>query len=199
MEERAAAYERLAYCFLARPDEAYMNGMVAAFSADESAPWAASFAAFGERIVEVGEEAALQELAVDRTRLFKGLTPDGPTPPYQSLFKKDKRSDSLAQLNARYRSVGFSLEPEVRDAPDQLGVELMFAAFLLRRYGASSEERWPELAATFFKDDLEPFAIAYSEIMVREARTDFFRGYAALLGSFISEESVLMEQKTRVI
>ena len=194
MEDRIAAYERLAYCFLVRPDEAYMNGMVAAFSAEEAAPWAASFAAFSNRIGEVGDEVALQELAVDRTRLFKGLTPDGPTPPYQSLFRQEKRSDSLAQVSGTYRQAGFDMGPDVNDAPDQLGVELMFVAFLLRRCAGCQDGagRWLELAKSFFRENLEPFALSYVRVMREHARTDFFRGYALLLECFILEESALM-------
>lgn len=193
MEERAAAYERIAYCFLARPDENFMNSMVAAFSSND-APWADAFGAFGGRIAEIGEEAALQELSVDRTRLFKGLTPDGPTPPYQSLFRQEKRSDSLALISSIYHEAGFDPSLIARDAPDQLGIELIFMAFLLRRQIACTDgdEKWDLAAKAFFEKNLEPFALSFAKVMAGEARTDFFRGYAVLLECFIAEESGLM-------
>ncbi len=196
MEERAAAYERLAYCFLARPDKSFMNGMVTTFSSDESAPWSKEFGAFAARIAEVGEDAALQELSVDRTRLFKGLTPDGPTPPYQSMFRKEKRSDSLAQISGLYHKAGFDSASIAQDAPDQLGIELMFMAYLLRRCSVDGgdHDKWFKWAKAFFENNLEPFALSFAGVMASEARTCFFRGYATLLECFIHEEAELMDQ-----
>lgn len=186
MREYAEACERMAYCFLARPDKEFMESMLAMGTADPNAPWYDSFASFAALVNQEGDDAALQALAVDRTRLFKGLTSIGPTPPYQGLFAKGERADTLASLSGRYAAEGFEI-PGVHEAPDQLGVELMFAAHLMRT------DRDAE-AATFLRDNALPLATAFASVLKEHAQTDFFRGYAEVLADFASDMDAIVAE-----
>ena len=72
------------------------------------------------------------ELAVERTRLLRGVKPGyGPPPPYKSVYVgSDQQPLTQASVAVRqiYAEAGVKLREEVRDQPDFIGFELDFTA-----------------------------------------------------------------------
>src|SRR5512141_1208219 len=98
------------------------------------------------RAVETPELA--QELGVDRTRLYRGLSPTyGPPPPYEMVWSKTKPDVSLlVELAGTYREMGLSPSPEMVERMDYLGVELDFMRELALREAAAWDLNSPESA-----------------------------------------------------
>ena len=71
-------------------------------------------------------EAVNTQLAVDWTRLFRGLRPGyGPTPPYESLYTGDgKGARVIGEVMNAYRRNGAALEESIHNQADYLGLEL---------------------------------------------------------------------------
>ncbi len=139
-----------------------------------------------------------ENLLVDYARLFLG--PSGTlAPPYESAWR-DKNSDSplasTLSLVELYDQGGFEMDPEFRDLPDHLAVELEFLYTLLFRIAAAVRDNdekarahalalhWP-LLEQHLSCWIDPFAAAVSE----HAGCDFYRRLAELTRSFVSMEA----------
>jgi TorA maturation chaperone TorD len=151
-----------------------------------------------------GQPAAelAETLAVDRTRLYRGIAPDyGPPPPYELVWSKTYRDITLLQELARlYREAGLALPLESTDRPDYLGVELDYLRALAVREAAAWEAgslvgRAAALAArdlqrTFLDAHLGAWAPRYVDAVLAQARTDFYQGHLLMLQGFIASEQM---------
>jgi hypothetical protein len=200
--DRRDGYLFSAYPFLHPPTREFMDSVLAIVrdnNCDDGSrlPGAEYLQSFAEntRDKDFGERLFL--IAVDRTHLVSGAVVDGPRPPYHSGFSQDNLpQEILASLKANYLRNGFVVAESVRVPPDNLGLELSFMAELCNREiellketaGEPLQELFLE-QQSFFTCVLEPFATAYATEMFRQARTDFFRGFALLLKTFIYDEN----------
>ena len=149
-----------------------------------------------EKPEELLAEETMEAIAVDRTRLMRGLTPDGPTPPYQSAFSGGSAQRTLEALLTFYARNSYSLSSDVHEAPDYLGVELAFAATLCKKLAALSDEgaNEEEIQAAenslneFITTFVGPLALAYSEILETHANTHYHRQFAWVLREFTHNE-----------
>lgn len=139
-----------------------------------------------------------QDLAVDWTRLFRGVQAGyGPPPPYEIEYLNGAQDPSQAlQLLAReYTAAGARIGERTAERQDYLGLELAFASYLAAR----EAEAWGSGDATLAED----LAHAGQDFLCRhpgrwvgrfctkalpEARTGFFHGYLLVLNSLLVEQ-----------
>jgi len=181
--ERSKAYSLLATVFLEIPTADSVGLIRKTFykGTEEKAPFI---------------EEMLEEIAIDRTRLMRGLTPNGPTPPYQSAFSGTQASKTLQELMAFYTRCSFILNENAQEAPDYLGVELAFAAQLCKKLASLCEaESYDEeldsvsdLLDEFIRDFMSPLVFAYTEVVATHANTKYCRQFAEVLKEFIQSE-----------
>jgi TorA maturation chaperone TorD len=90
------------------------------------------------------------------------------------------------------------MDESIKNAPDHLGVELSFLSELCEREASALEngdedgaKATRELAASFMKDHPGRWATDFADEMLKFATTDFYRGIAYLLKSFVTEGKLL--------
>lgn len=147
--------------------------------------------AYLEETLKKDENSLVEELAVDWTRLFRGLRPGyGPKPPYAYLHKKTKLSelDFLQKISGIYTSFGASIEPTQSNRPDYLGLQLAFLSFLYQQaseaYQIGNKDKAVqfELAATdFFENEFADWALTFCQEAKSHAKTAFYHGYLTIL------------------
>ena len=94
-----------------------------------------------------------QELAVDWTRLFRGVNPEyGPPPPFEGLYVKGGTNspEVLEAVLRCYRENGFSPDPDFQNRPDYIGMELDFLGLLSEREAEALEEGDTSRASGYF-------------------------------------------------
>jgi TorA maturation chaperone TorD len=85
-----------------------------------------------QRLGQAFAAASLQDLLVDYTRLFLGA-PQALAKPYASVWltgDPELMQDSAMELLKLYEQGGFEIDPEFRDLPDHVAVELEFLYLL---------------------------------------------------------------------
>lgn len=141
--------------------------------------------------------AEQQELAVDRTRLCRGLNQRGPLPPYEAYFPPADAPLSggasadpapSTAVSRCYAAADIHPAQGLGERDDFLGVELAFAAALarseaaaLRRGDADEADRLARLRDAFEDEHLCRWAPRWCAEAQPAAQTDFFRGMLALL------------------
>lgn len=158
----------------------------------------ASLVGTAQQLKMAFESEAAEDLLVDYAKLFVG--PTGTlAPPYESAWR-DKNSDSpldstLALVDL-YDQAGFEMDPEFRDLPDHIAVELEFLYTLLFQIAAAARDRdpqaeahalalhWPLLEQHLARW-IDPFTAALSE----HAGCAFYRCLAELTRSFVGMET----------
>ena len=136
------------------------------------------------------------ELGVDRTRLYRGITPSmGPPPPYESVWTRGPKStsDILLELATAYRQSSLAIEPGERQ--DYIGVELAFQQQLVMQeiefWQTGEEEKAQDSLKqqdAFLKEHLNFWIPAFIENALPEAKTDFYRGQLLMLRGFLADE-----------
>lgn len=201
---RLESYRFLSYIFLALPDKDFvtkiLNIKLDKFESEEDieedvikgTELIKSYI-LANRIITL--DTVLTELSVDRTQLLRGLSEEGPRPPYESVFLKKNPQDVLGELAEIYAKVNYGLYNEIQESPEQIGMELSFMAELCEKEKYALEvndnlERKSSnnLQQEFLKNHLGRWALIYADEMKRFARTDFYRGIALLLKGFIISE-----------
>jgi TorA maturation chaperone TorD len=216
---RAAFYAFLSVHFTALPDEAFVEqlrgpvvgNMLAALVGDPAtednlAAGADQMAAYLRATESLSAAKLAETLGVDRTRLYRGITPKaGPPPPYELVWSKIYRDISLLPELARlYREAGLELATAVTERPDYLGVELDYLRALVSREAAGWEAGSPDgcasaLAAraaqqSFLEKHLGTWAPLYVDEVLAHARTDFYQGHLLMLQGFLASERQGLDQ-----
>lgn len=190
MGDCAVAFEAFSRMLVILPDRDYVSGMAHAMrEARAGEPLDASW--------DAPDEMLMADLSRDRAVLIRGLTPDGPRPPYESLYRGGACSaEVLASAKGRYDRFGFRVADEVHEAVDYLGIEMLYEAALLRSADACANQETAKALMTeardFLSGRLAPFMKSYAEEVRRYARTDFFVCYGACLGCMASEALALL-------
>lgn len=138
-----------------------------------------------------------QALGVDRTRLYRGLSPTyGPPPPYELVWSKTKPDISLlVELAGTYREMGMSPSPEIVERMDYIGVELDFMRELALREATDWESNSPESARkllqvqdTFMNEHLKDWVPLFVDEVLKQTQSDFYRGHLLMLRGFVASE-----------
>jgi putative dimethyl sulfoxide reductase chaperone len=145
-------------------------------------------------VAESGErsDGEVEELlAVDWTRLFRGVRPGyGPPPPYEAVYvtKSASQVEVLQAISELYRRHGAAVDPASANRVDYLGVQFDFLRFLaieeIEAWRSRDEKQalyYLEAADDFIKKHVVPWAPLYCDRVIADARTHFFRGFARLI------------------
>ena len=142
---------------------------------------------------------ASDDLGVDRTRLYRGVSPSyGPPPPYEAVWRKDMRSvpEFLQELAGTYRQAAVGLASDAGERLDYIGVQLDFVRLLAEREAAAWEggdeaeaARQLQSELAFFKSHLANWTGYFIEAALKRAETDFYRGHLQMVRGFIHSET----------
>ncbi|QDR83489.1 TorD/DmsD family molecular chaperone [Sporomusa termitida] len=140
-------------------------------------------------------ENTLQEIAIDRSRLIRGMSKRGPRPPYESIYVKEPPQNVTGSLNQFYARLNCGVSETLCEPGEQIGVELAFVQLLLERQlealkngDADKGKNYQGMLQNFLRQHLGRWASEYAQEMERYAQTDFYRGIALLLKDFMQEE-----------
>ena len=141
-------------------------------------------------------EEMQKEIAIDRTRLFRGAgkVNEAP-PPYEAFYlAPQKEPEHMVKVAYFYHKAGLKISAS-SDRPDYLGLELAFMAELCDRERRLALRKNPQnhlevlaLEKEFLEDHLLRWVPTYCQKLAELARTDFFKGFAFLLRGFLNEE-----------
>ncbi|BBO93107.1 molecular chaperone [Desulfosarcina ovata] len=138
----------------------------------------------------------LEPMQVEYVRLFDYR----PTcPPFQSAVVKMEQ-DNPAQLylliESCYREFGLGANPDFRDPPDHISMELEFMHYLSHEEGQAMEDDVPEdeekyrgAQKTFIDSHIMAWVPQFASSLETHARIPFFRSLARITGSFIANEA----------
>ena len=159
-----------------------------------------------QRLGQAFSAAPMQDLLVDYTRLFLGA-PQALAKPYSSVWLTGEPAlmqDSAMALLKLYEQGGFEVDPEFRDLPDHVAVELEFLYLLTfqqnRALAAGDEQARQAVAvlrSAFLVGHLGrwlgPFILAVHE----HAQSEFYRELAEFTELFVRMEGEQQDQATR--
>ncbi len=137
------------------------------------------------------------ELGVDRTRLYRGVSPGyGPPPPYEMVWSKTTQDlGVLSKVAAIYANAGLSVGPEAQNRLDYIGVELEFVRELAAREAVAWESgdreaalKWLKGQQEFVDEHVGRWVPAFIERAMQQVETDFYRGHMQMLRGFLANE-----------
>lgn len=145
--------------------------------------WCASF-----------DDAATQQraLAIDRTRLCRGTSQEGPLPPYEEYWAAPVEAGSgvLPAVERCYAQADAQIQNTV-ERSDYLGIELAFLSYMchceldaIAAGNATAANRARRQRETFEREHLLAWLPAYSLAAAAQAQTPFFRGLFAFLAAY---------------
>ena len=216
-EMREAFYAQIVVPFMVLPDQAYVQDLQSQNYLQALTDLAASedFAAdiqtgFGLMLafLSAHKDKSTAELAeilgVDRTRLYRGVTPGfGVEPPLESVWsgEVDKTTVILQQLGQLYSQYGLGRDDSTHERLDYIGILLSFQHYLVRQEAeawASNDDAQARsllmAQAEFLHTHCLQWMFAFIEAALMKANTDFYRGHLTLLKGFLeSEEETINE------
>ena len=142
------------------------------------------------------EEEVATALAVDWTRLFRGVQPGyGPPPPYEGLWRGGDPLGALQAVARVYREQGVGpAGGSAGNRLDYLGLELDYLRYVCEQQALAYEqgeeaafERWSEAEAAFVEDHVGQWAARYCDSAAAEARTAFYGGALLLMKGLLEE------------
>ncbi len=208
-QNRANMYSFLATLLNERPDAALVGnlktaggGFIRALAEEASltGPVAEGFrdmAKYVEDHKSQPEAEVQQDLAVDWTRLFRGLSPAySPMPPYEASFMvaPGNEFELIQKVNETYRANGVELSADCKERPDYMGLELSFLEHLAEAEAQAWEEDNLELAKShqrtawaFLNEHLGAWADQFIEPATSFAKTSFYHGVLKLCRGVVAE------------
>lgn len=143
------------------------------------------------------EAADPEGLLVDYAKLFLG--PNGTlAPPYESAWRQqlgDPADDALQPLLDLYDSGGFELDPDFRDLPDHVAVELEFLYTLEFQLAASIQAKDPsavEHAGTLrwalLNQHIGVWLKPFTQALREQAETPFYRLLGEITLRFLKQQ-----------
>jgi TorA maturation chaperone TorD len=209
-QARAGMYNFLANLFNQRPDlelvrrlremgsEGFNEGISPGDISPEVEQGLQEMASFIDVTQDWLEEKVEQDLVVDWTRLFRGISPSyGPPPPYEGVYDNGTAnpSDVLQTVMQTYHKYSVDLDENAANRPDYIGIELDF----LRYLNESEADAWSKgekesalgyhaAQQEFLSKHLGKWAEKFCERALDEAKTDFYRGFIRLTRGILKEE-----------
>lgn len=143
-------------------------------------------------------EARRRDLAADHAACLLGMSAR-PVSPYESVHTSAEhlmRQDAWRQVVLVYGQAGFKPTGALRVPEDHIACELQFCAALLRRAADFAAAGVPEAAGrdlaaqtAFTRDHLAAWAPRFCDLLEAHAATDFYRGVAQMLRTFVAQEA----------
>jgi len=143
------------------------------------------------------EDEVAQSLAVDWTRLFRGVAPGyGPPPPYEGVYMPgDVEAAAVLQaVVTDYLKHDVVVSQDSVNRPDYIGLEFDFLALLAEREQAAWDSGDTAAAAgkrsgaqEFFDQHAGCWVKLYCDQAIEQAKTDFYRGLLRLTRGVVEE------------
>ncbi len=141
--------------------------------------------------------AVEQDLAVDWTRLFRGVSPAfGPVPPYEASFMNTGTTEveMIQAVNQFYRNNGLAVNNDCNNRLDYMGLEFSFLEHLAEAQAQAWDENHVEEALSygqaerrFLAEHLGVWAGLFIERALSYAETGFYQGFLRLCSGVVSE------------
>lgn len=190
LEGLSSVYSFLSSVFLTLPDQAFMDSLAALPQEQNASAGYNAIAEYAREVAGRDREEALLDLGRDRARLVRGANNEGIEPPYESLYlgKGAKSNTVCGSINRFFADAGFEKSDDVKDAPEQIGIEINFVATLvqhelvaLRKGDAEGAEHWRDMRGHFMSQHLGRWAHEYAKVLQERANTAFYRGIGLLI------------------
>jgi len=192
---RGECYRLLAACFYPPQRDVWLEENLAGNLADLLDQACPAAAAPCRRMHEALAATTREDLAVEHARLFLGPQ-HVPAPPYGSVYLDDGQrvmGDSTLAVLRAYRDAGLRLDPELKELPDHIAVELEFLYYLtsrgveVRQAGGDPQEANRFFAArqAFLDTHLRRWVPAFSVSVKAGTESEFYRSLADCLAAFI--------------
>jgi len=199
---RADCYRLLSacYCYPLKNEfheEPVVKDLIASLSlvCEESVP-------FAQKMDEALSNCANLDLRIDYSALFIGpfkLL----APPYGSCYLEEGRmvlGDTTIDAVKHYRKAGVEMDPEQKDIPDHIAVELEFMYYLISKgleaHQNSDEEeflKYHNMQEEFLKKHLGAWVPKFTKDLKKGAKTPFYKNLADCTLTFIkSDKEYLM-------
>jgi len=213
---RASFYVFINIHFMQLPDaafvgslrhEAYISALEKLKQGNEVHPEIAEGAslmqAYLERSRALSDVEIAEELGVDRTRLYRGVSPEhGPIPPFEALWMgESEKSGLLQEMAGIYARSGFIRKSDVQDRLDYIGIQLNYLECLTTNEisARESEERERiklilEQERDFLCNHLGQWVPKFVLSALDHAQTDFYRGHLYMLKGFIEQDQKTLEK-----
>jgi TorA maturation chaperone TorD len=139
-------------------------------------------------------EQLTTELAVEFTRLFRGIKPEyGPPPPYESVYRDEGRvvGACTEEVLGTYLKAGLALGEEYGGPPDYIGTELKFLSLAAYREAENWEKdrleavRLLRLEEEFIREHALAWIPKFCQVVLKEAQSEFYRDIAKITRGFL--------------
>lgn len=215
LQEKANAFHFLAELYNQRPDKKFVANlktfgteriqkMAEMAGVDESV--AEGFSLISSYINSIQDrsiDGIEEDLAVDWTRLFRGVSPDyGPKPPFESVYLAAGKEDQgqmtriLSSLMSEYGREKVIINKESANRPDYIGLELGFLGFLSEKEAEAwlqgeegLAEEYDQRISQFVKTHLGKWIAAFCKEVEKYAETDFYMGVIKITQGMVDEFS----------
>ncbi|GMQ87397.1 MAG: hypothetical protein BMS9Abin08_0598 [Gammaproteobacteria bacterium] len=196
-EARSHGHWFLGDIYLSRPDAAWITKLLQKLPADGET---------GEGLHALRSTlhaADPQQLAVEYTRLFRGIKAGyGPPPPYESLYREGCLMGQVTiDVLKAYTHAGYGQIDPAAGPQDHLGVELKFMGLLChdeaRAWGkddALQAQRLQHMQTEFLDRHLLCWTPGYCQDIHKESYKDFYRHAATVTEQTLCEERELLTQ-----
>ncbi len=203
-EIRSKTYWFLSTLYLVKPDAGFLGDLKLKLSefSDQSDELAELIELIRETL-EGDTKTLSQKLAVEFTRLFRGIKKGySPPPPYESVYRGEGRvmGETTLAVMKFYSEAGFGIVEEGEGPQDYIGVELKFMSLLCYREMESwKNERMPEggryleLEKRFLDEHILQWVPDFCRRVEAEAREEFYAAVARLTEEFIRLDSENLE------
>jgi TorA maturation chaperone TorD len=161
---------------------------------------------FLEDTRQAPDEQLLETLGVDRTRLYRGVSPGyGPPPPYEAVWAAGvvKTSELLQEIAAVYQKNGLTTSSDTNERIDYVGIELAFFERLAqkeaRNWAARDEQaafQALEQQKDFLNHHLAVWTPKFVENALEHTKTDFYRGHLHMLRGFVEDQQEILVELT---
>ncbi|MFH7325556.1 molecular chaperone [Desulfurivibrio sp. C05AmB] len=136
----------------------------------------------------------LTTLQVDHAKLFLGPN-ELLAAPYGSVYLEDGRKimgDTTINALEHYRAVGLMANQESKQPPDFIATELEFMFFLGHCYLQTGEAEYLERQRNFLTQHPGRWAGPFTEQIIAESETEFYKLLGVLTQKFIEAELLAM-------
>jgi TorA maturation chaperone TorD len=207
-EMRSQVYALLSHLYIVPPDQEFVKhlqggGMATAFNAllieempDVIQDGVRQIRAYLSDCAMLPADQVLEDLAVERTRLLRGIKRGyGPPPPYESVYKAEESDGiwrTIAEIKRCYAAAGAGLPADSGEMADHIGLELDFLRYLAEketqawRSGREAEaDQWREREDSFLRDHIVTWVPRFCDLMCADATLGFYQGLAAVTKGFV--------------
>lgn len=163
---------------------------------------ASLMSAFLEANAETPAAELSNILGVDRTRLYRGVSPTyGPPPPYEAVWSPAAPAVNkfLAEISAVYKEDGLALSEDAYERPDYVGVELAFLEALASREMKALKAGEKKKASKLLERQkwfLESHLVNWVPLFIEKAfefvKTDYYRGHLLMLRGFLLTQAEIL-------